>query len=225
VDVEIVLDQYDGLGSCEVAGSAKIISRRESNPAVMGRSVTLRGASLRAVQTIMKMLAVAVALVLVIEAGPGVPASYGIGRRVSERNCLRSRQAHQRSNRDRVAACRPPAHLPWRRRTRHWPRRDAQPAGDGLEECFFRHAHRRVAGAIDNMQSRPFLHSRKVKRVAPLGWLEQASATVWLLSRRKNPCNRPGCRPLAAASTQTSKLLHQLLGHCVNHRALGLQRP
>jgi hypothetical protein len=52
--------------------------------------------------------------------GPGVPASSGSAGASRQGTAWRSRPGTPAGNRDRVAACRLPAHLPWRLRTRHW---------------------------------------------------------------------------------------------------------
>src|ERR1700730_12665094 len=60
----------------------------------------------------------AVALVLAVSVGPASSGSAGASRQVT---AWRSRPGTPAGNRDRVAAYRPPARLPWRLRTRHWP--------------------------------------------------------------------------------------------------------
>src|SRR5258708_12174553 len=62
----------------------------------------------------------AVALVLVIAAGRASPLHREAGAS-RQGTAWRSRPGTPAGNRDRVAACRPPAHLPWRLRPPHLP--------------------------------------------------------------------------------------------------------
>jgi len=135
------------------------------------------------------MLAVAVALVLVVENGPE-PGLIGIGTRVISEELLRSRHAN-REQPDRVAACRCRTAQTYSNADTNalWPRGMTHCfGGDGLGECLFRVAQSCCRGRSTMLKSTTLsANNRKVQRARPLGDRKQPRAISWILIAVENP--------------------------------------